>query len=230
MKIPRLQSQSVRINCSCRADIMWWSMFIQDWNGIALFPDLPAGPTIISDASGSWGCGAFCTSSHKWFQLQCPPHWASTSIAVKELIPIVISAAVWGSTWCGSIVQFKSDNQAVVAALTPRAARDPQMSHLLRCLFFLEAHFQFEHRAQHLAGRLNTAADALSRNWATDYFRIFPQAPSSPTPVSVAVQELVMDSSLSWISPRWKILFESILHRASLGTLKPHTPQPSVAI
>ena len=95
---------------------MWWSMFIQDWNGIALFPDLLAGATIISDASGSWGCGAFSTSSLKWFQLQWPPHWASTSIAVKELIPIVVSAAVWGSTWHGSIVQFKSDNQAVVAA------------------------------------------------------------------------------------------------------------------
>ena len=73
-------------------------------------------------------------------------------------------------------------------------------------------------------------ADALSRNRATDYFCIFPQAPSSPTPVSDALQELAMDSSLSWTSPRWKILFESILRRASLETQEPHTPQPSVTI
>lgn len=230
MKIPHLQSQSVRINCSCRADIMWWSAFIQDWNGIALFPGLPSGPTIISDASGSWGCGAFCTASLNWFQLQWPPHWASTNIAVKELLPIVISAAIWGSSWRGTIILFKSDNQAAVAALTTRAARDPQLSHLLRRLFFLEAHFQFEHRALHVAGRLNTAADALSRNRAADYFRIFPQAPADPTPIPDSLQELVMDSSLSWISPRWKTLFRSTLLRASPEAQEPPTPQPSVVI
>ena len=229
MKIPRLQSQSVRINCGCRADVAWWSTFIQDWNGIALFPTLLPGPTIVSDASGSWGCGAFCSSSLDWFQIQWPPHWTSTNIAIKELFPIIISAAIWGHTWHGTTVLFKSDNQAVVAVLTSRSARDSRLSHLLRCLCFLEAHFRFEHRAQHLAGRLNAAADALSRNRAADYFCIFPQAPTTPTPVADALQELLMDHSLNWISPRWKTLFKSILHRASPAVQGTHTRQPSAA-
>ena len=230
MKRPRLQSQSARINLKCRAGIKWWSLFIEDWNRIALFPCLPPGSAIISDASGSWGCGAFCTASLNWFQLQWPPHWESTNIAAKELLPIMISAAIWGPTWHGTVVRFKSDNQVVATALTSRSAHDPHLSHLLRCLFFLEAYFQFEHQAQHLAGRLNTAANALLRNRAADYFRIFPKAPAAPTPVADSLRELTMDSNLSWTSPHRKTLFRSILLRESQRVQRPPTLLPSVAI
>ena len=51
---------------------------------------------ITSDASGSWGCGAYL-SSGKWFQLELPSSWDSIHITMKELLPIVIGAAVWGS-------------------------------------------------------------------------------------------------------------------------------------
>lgn len=39
-------------------------------------------------------------------------------IAHKELIPIVIASFVWGKSWEEKIVQFNSDNQAVVTILT----------------------------------------------------------------------------------------------------------------
>ena len=52
-KRPRLPAQKVRLNLDCRADLEWWSNFIVSWNGVALFPGLPAGPTVVSDASGS---------------------------------------------------------------------------------------------------------------------------------------------------------------------------------
>ena len=70
--------------------------FIDGWIGVALFPGLPTGPTVVSDTSGSWGCGAFCEPSVNWFQLEWYPSWRSVNIAAKELVPIVISAAVWG--------------------------------------------------------------------------------------------------------------------------------------
>ena len=142
----------------------------------------------------------------------------------------MISAAIWGPTWHGTVVRFKSDNQAVATALTSRSAHDPHLSHLLRCLFFLEAYFQFEHQAQHLAGRLNMAANALLRNRAADYFRIFPKAPAAPTPVADSLRELTMDSNLSWTSPHWKTLFGSILLRESQRVQRLPTPLPSVAI
>ena len=80
--------------------------------------------TVTSDASGSWGCGAFC--SRQWFQLTwsdtlCDP---TTNIAVKELIPIVIAAALWGGEWRGETVHCRCDNQAVVSVLRSRTSKD----------------------------------------------------------------------------------------------------------
>ena len=34
-------------------------ILLDKWNGIALFTPFPAGNTVVADASGSWGCGAY---------------------------------------------------------------------------------------------------------------------------------------------------------------------------
>ena len=54
------------------------------------------------------------------------------------------------------------------------------MAYLLRCLFFFEAYFMFQHRASHIAGKGNTGADALSRGNLTTFFSLFPQAQATP--------------------------------------------------
>ena len=56
---------------------------------------------------------------------------------IRHCFPLVVSAAVWGSSWHGSRVSFLSDNQAVVHVLSSRSAKDPALAHLMRCLFFL---------------------------------------------------------------------------------------------
>ena len=78
-------------------------------------------PDKVLNASGSWGCGAFVEDSLAWFQLCWPQSWIRCSIAVKELFPIVVAAAVWGDTWSSHGITFRCDNQAVVAALSSRS-------------------------------------------------------------------------------------------------------------
>ena len=95
-KKPQLPAQRVRLNLDCQADLAWWATFIEEWNGVALFPCRPAGPTLVSDASGMWGCGAYCEKSLSWFQHQWPQSWAEVNIAIKELVPIVISERYGG--------------------------------------------------------------------------------------------------------------------------------------
>ena len=58
---------------------------------------------LTSDASGSWGCGAF-TSTGQWFQLALPDSWQEVHITMKELLPIVLAAATWGPLWRGSVI------------------------------------------------------------------------------------------------------------------------------
>ena len=108
-------------------------------------------------------------------------------------------------------VQFLSDITVVVAALLSKSARDPILSHLLRCLFFFEAHFQFCHVAGHIPGRLNLAADAISRNKISDFLSVFPQALPSLSMVPLPLQELVLDNALDWTSWHWSGLFRDIL-------------------
>ena len=83
----------VRLSVGARSDLAWWHLFLELWNGIFLMTaahrTLP-NTILTSDASGTWGCGGYW--GDKWFQVS----WEDTecSPAVKELIPIVIAAAV----------------------------------------------------------------------------------------------------------------------------------------
>lgn len=211
MKVPKKQSHQVRLNLHCRSDIAWWSLFLERWNGVALLPSYSQGPAVASDASGNWGCGAFTRDSLQWFQVRWPPAWQQINIAAKELFPVVVAAAVWGRHWGGKCVHFHSDNQAVVAALSARTARDPRLMHLLRCLFFFEAHFRFEHQAHHLPGKMNQLADALSRDRVSEFRSLSPQAARQPTVIPTSLIELLADTTLTWTSPRWKVLFRATL-------------------
>ncbi len=64
---------------------------------------------MTSDASGSWGCGAWHGNS--WFQIQWDDRAKDMSIACKELIPLCFPAQ-------------REDNQVVVAGLRSRSSRD----------------------------------------------------------------------------------------------------------
>ena len=61
-------------------------------------------------------------------------------------------------------MQSVSDNEAVVVVLNLGYARDGVLTHLLQFLSFIAASFSFWYSTCHIPGRLNVAADAISRN------------------------------------------------------------------
>ena len=227
MSIPRASHHLTRLNAQCRADLAWWSIFLASWNGISLFPGLPLGETITADASGSWGCGAFCSHPPQWFQCEWPVHWKSVNIAVKEMVPFVVASAMWGHSWRGQRILFRSDNMAVVQTLGKHSAKDPQLAHLLRCLFFFEAHFGFEHEAVHVPGVENTGADALSRNRSDIFLSLCPQAASqqASTP-PLPLTHLLFNAGLSWTSLGWRTAFRATLSEVSRQPPTAHMPAP----
>ena len=107
--------------------------------------------SVLSDVSGSWGCGAI-SSTQEWFQWQWPKADQISNIAIQEMIPVVISAAIWGNTWQGNRVLILSDNESVVSVLNARSARDTRLVHLSCRLFFYAATYQFTLTAEHIAG------------------------------------------------------------------------------
>ena len=68
---------------------------------------------------------------------------------------------------------------AVVHILNQGYSRDPEVMHLMRCLHFITAQFNFRVTAEHIQGTLNTAADALSRNSLHTFKVLMPHANQS---------------------------------------------------
>ena len=57
----------IRLNAGFRADLAWWQEFLPLWNGISFLPPPTHLPKVElwTDASGTWGCGAFWQDD--WF-------------------------------------------------------------------------------------------------------------------------------------------------------------------
>ena len=196
----------IRLNAAFRADMEWWHTFASAWNGVSVLRDLAGrapGCEFWSDASGSWGCGAVWQD--QWFQVQWGdwPCFAGSSIAAKELLPIVVAVAIWGPSWKGLSVLCHCDNQAVVAVLKGGYCKDPSLAHLLRCLFYLEAFFDITLSGKHVPGVENGAADSISRNNLPSFFTLTPQA----QPQSCRVPENLVGRLVTnrpWTSDDWR--------------------------
>ena len=199
----------LRLSADFRSDLHWWATFLPKWNGKSMIRHPDPAHSITADASGSWGCGAF-GSNGAWFQVQWPESWARFHIASKEMVPVVIAVALWGAVWQSSSVLIRSDNMAVVCAISSGAAKDPLLMHLLRCLHFFLAQFDISLVAKHIAGVHNTAADALSRD---KFFQCVPQANQLPTPVPLPLMEMLLHCRPDWLSTVWRTMFLTTLDR-----------------
>ena len=199
-----------RLNKSFRSDLYWWHIFFNNWNGISLLRS--ATPSydyhIYMDASGSWGFGVVFASY--WFQLPWSTEWSSINIMAKELVPIIISCAVWGPILQKSSAEFHCDNQGLVAAINKGSSKDTMVMHLLRCLWFFTAAFDINITATHISGKSNNAADMLSRNQAAKFLETHPDIPAFPTPLPPSILHLVSPQKLDWTSPTFHRLFRKI--------------------
>ena len=202
----------VRLNISARSDILWWKVFAAQWNGTSmLYNYCRDNPQIhvFSDASGAWGCGAY--SGKEWYHFQWPATLPECHIAMKEMVPVVVAATLWGASWQGLSVRFHSDNSAVVALLNSGSARDDSLMQLMPYLAFLAAKCNFIFSACHIQGKNNGLADALSRNKSAVFLSSYPQAQASPTPLPPHLLSLLLLDKPDWTSPSWTKVLNSIL-------------------
>lgn len=142
----------------------------------------------------------------RWFQVawkdtRCSP---STNIAVKELIPIIITAALWGKEWQGKVINCRCDNQAVVAVLQSRSSKEVEIMHLLQCLFF-EAGSSFQIQSSYIVGVENTLTDNISWNNMSFILQVLePQAEASHASPPQLHIDLLINVKPDWTSPAWR--------------------------
>ena len=213
LKVAKRQHHHIHLSNELRTDLAWWRLFAQHWNGTALVISPSARRyQITSDASGSWGCGAWYDKY--WFSVPWTESCKHLHITVKEMAPVIIAAIIWGHDWKGGLVTVFCDNTAVVAALNNRSCKEKQVMHLLRVLFFVEAHSQFRISANHITGSSNTLADHLSRNQQGLFLTMHKTAHSEPLYVDSFLLQWLMNPQQDWMSPAWTQQFNSFVQRA----------------
>ncbi len=121
----------VRLNVAFHSDFAWWQTFLEAWNGVSMLVKPTHNPPdvdLYTDASGGLGCGAW--SGTRWFQYFWPHEFGTHSIAVKELLPVVMACVVWGRSWRRKAVLAHCDNQAVVEVVYAGYSKDPHLMQL----------------------------------------------------------------------------------------------------
>ena len=127
----------IRLNNEFISHLTWWKVFAKHWNGSPLIPGSHDKEIVLtSDASGSWGCGAWC--GVEWFKLQWDDRSQHLQIAIKELIPIMVALFLWGQKWRAHKVLAHCDNEVMVVILNKRYSKDLHLAHMLHTLFSLK--------------------------------------------------------------------------------------------
>ena len=209
------RQQFVRLNASFKSDLWWWHCFLDSWNGVAMMENCPSTDQEIhlyTDASGSFGCGAWWGVER--MQLQWPTGTAEWSIVHKELLPIVLACMIWGKRWTKHRIMVHCDNAAVVEVVAAGYSKEANLMHLLRCLFLVTAFHELSMRPIHIPGVQNVAADAISRNNMVVFNSQVPGATHSPVDLPPEALDLLIGQRPDWTSPAWCQWFNSWLRRA----------------
>ena len=154
----------IRLTVEARLDLSAWKLFLDQFNGMSLLLDdtwvSSNSIRLYSDASG-YGFAAIY--GKRWFQGRFPNAWASSNIAIKELLPIMLAVQLWGCLMANSRILFMCDNMSIVAVLNSHTAKEPQIMQLLRRLVVSTMTHNIHFASKHIPGKINSAADALSR-------------------------------------------------------------------
>ena len=177
----------IKLNSECRKDLLWWKMLVERWNGKAfmLYNDPVSSDDlgIYTDASGSFGWGAFYCADKRWLQSSWSTENIDKDIAFKELYALLATCSTWGHLWSRQRIVVHCDNMTVVECIRSGTSRAPQLMCLLRSLFLVCSQHSFTVCARHVAGHYNAIADALSRARMQVFRQLAPQARQEPDPI-----------------------------------------------
>ena len=143
------------------------------------------------------------------------------------------ACTLWGPDWQGSSVVLHCDNMGSVVVVNSGYSKVPQIMHLLRCLFFIRAHFSLSVRVVHVLGVENGWGDAISHNLLSGLFAQAPgghqQVPTHSTQVAGPTHGTTAGLDLHSLDTAVQALFStggtyrscSSLSRDSNGSTRP---------
>ena len=177
----------VHINRSCREDLIMWVEFLTNWNGVSMFYEHKFTSCydiqLHTDAASTAGFSVVYKThwlSSKWpEQMPTIPDNLS-SMAFRELYPIVVASYLFAQEWKGKKIMFVCDNQAVVSILRKGRSKCGYIMRLMRTLTWLSLVNNFYFSSMYIESKKNIAADLLSRFQIDKFKELCSDADSEP--------------------------------------------------
>ena len=160
--------ESVRYNIDIelRKDIIWWRIFMKDYNGrsIMWLPLQTKMNEMLATDACLQGAGGICENSY--FHTRFPESLEvgkKYHIAHLEMIAIVVALKIWKDKLSKQKFLIGCDNQNVVAILTTGRTRNKLLQAILREITFLLAKMGSELCIHYIKSENNVIPDLLSR-------------------------------------------------------------------
>ena len=179
----------IRIAEEVKYDITVWLQFLEDFNGecyiLENFWLTNEALELFTDSTGNQylGCGAYFKGH--WLQFRWPESWVGTEImrdiTFLELVPIVLALLSWHSQFNNKKIIFRIDNKALVTIINKRTSKSKSVMKLIRSLVLCTLRSNIHFKAIHIAGSVNSVADALSRFQMKRFRDLAPNADQHPT-------------------------------------------------
>ena len=159
------KKNSIKLSGSFKKDIIWWDMFVIEYNGVSFIPAMSWEEPDVTFATDSSliGCGGCCAK--QYFHAAFPKSIREKGLPIHklEMLTVLLGVRIWGQYCAGMKIQIFCDNDACVQVINSSRTKDSFLATCLRELWLEVARFGFELRAVHLPGVENRIPDWLSR-------------------------------------------------------------------
>ena len=159
------RNKSIRLSDSFQKDVRWWSMFVEEYNGVSFIPSALWTEPDVSFATDSClvGCGGICLG--EYFHTSFPKDIKDQELPIHclEMLAVLLGVRIWGAHLQSLKVQIYCDNDAAVQVINSGKTKDAFMGSCIRELWLEVSKYGFQLRAVHLPGEENRVPDWLSR-------------------------------------------------------------------
>lgn len=195
----------IRISMQMREDIRMLLLFLDLFNGTCYFPEsdweLSSSFNLFTDAAGgsALGCAAYLGTN--WVFFEWPGSFTENGllrdVSLLELLPIVLAFHCWGERLKGKKIVLHTDNMALVSILNNKYTKNSKIMLALRPLVLQALLFNIQFKAEHVPGKANVIADALSRKQWTRFRLLAPDAAQEPSPIPDLFHHLISQLELT---------------------------------
>ena len=168
--------KKVKLFDESRKDILWWSHYLDTFNGINMIVNEDPIPLtfeqLLDDPHSICAGDATPTGAGAWHgkEYWCgnlPSHLQDTKVPIhiKEFWVLIVSAKQWGDTWTGRCIVLYCDNDSVCDTVVHKKPRDPTLLSLLREFLYVVVAKKFFPVVRKIGTKENEVADHISRRF-----------------------------------------------------------------